>query len=434
MKNKLLNFSKNLIITLGLVVIIFTVFFTTNSYAAQGDTLGKLMRQNISSWYRVILRISISAYVIGYLIILIKLLAYRTPERIKTVKESLLRFFVMFAIIYFLHVIMIAIMSINTEGINLAKKIGTMFSGINMSTDENDLYETALSKAYELSMVPGFIGLIMYALIVFYTYRFVFVYAKRYINIVILILIAPVIFVMSTLKQIIFGTKDDKIKKWIKEFIFNVILQTLHAIYYSTIIGFTISLTQNSNNLVMALITLILFGFIFKIDGIIRKLFNIVGGSTNIGSIASKTSKTVELTSSGINTLKSGLENTVHATGEVKDNFVSGISNAKDKFTSGAISFGQSIADNGFGSTLKSTAVSGYQSAKVKFKKMPDQLSEAIAKPTKKNAQNISEVLNGDRVKNNLTAEEVMRQAHIMQEGNNLEGLRQKVRKVIFFC
>ena len=85
------------------------LFFTTSSYAVSGFTLGSVMRQTISVWYLYILRISISVYVIGYLIIVLKLLVDRTPERLKILKESIWHFIIMFIIIYLLHYIMIAI-------------------------------------------------------------------------------------------------------------------------------------------------------------------------------------------------------------------------------------------------------------------------------------------------------------------------------------
>ena len=87
----------------------------------------------------------------------------------------------------------------------------------------------------------------MYLLLVYYTYKFVIVYAKRYINIIVLILISPITFVISTLKKIITGVNDNAIKKWLKEFIFNVVIQTLHAIFYAILIGFTLKLSDNEN-------------------------------------------------------------------------------------------------------------------------------------------------------------------------------------------
>ncbi len=405
MKNKLLNFLKNLIITIILVAIVENICFATSSYAA-GETLGQLMRKNVSEWYRFILRVSMAVYVIAYLIIIIKLLLNRTPDSLKTIKESVLTFFVMFIIIYSLHYLMIAVFNLNNEGINIAKKVGANFSGIDMSSDEYDLYQTALSKAYEISAVPGFIGLLMYLLLVYYTYKFVFVYARRYINIIVLILLAPIIFVVSTIQKILFGRKDDKIKKWIKEFLFNVLIQTFHAVYYSMLIGLTLKLSDNNENLIGALLTLIMFGFIFSIDGIIRKMFNIVGGSTKISS-----------------------RNAASLLLDVTEKLPGIAKGTKD----GLVSFGKDVNNDGFKSAA-SNAISGIGEKSLGSVKNVGQSLigkwNGVSSKAIEEAKDYNNILGGERVKANLTADEIVEQYHIMQEGKGLEGLRQGVQKV----
>ena len=81
MKRRLLNFSKNLIICIGLVVIVMMLFFTTSSYAADEKTVGQLIRETVGTWYKVVVKFSIAVYSIGYLIIVLKLFADKTPER-----------------------------------------------------------------------------------------------------------------------------------------------------------------------------------------------------------------------------------------------------------------------------------------------------------------------------------------------------------------
>lgn len=211
----------------------------------EGESLGQIMRTTVSSWYLVITRISLTIFAIVYLIIIIKFLADRTPEKMSKLKESIATFFIMFALVAFLHYIMIAVINLNQYGVKTAMNLGGQLSGIDGKNDEFDLYETALSKAYEISLVPGFIGLTMYLLLVFYTYKFVFIYAKRYINVIVLMLLAPVMFTVSGLKKIVTGVSDGSVKKWMKEFIFNVAIQTLHALFYATLIGFTLKLSDD---------------------------------------------------------------------------------------------------------------------------------------------------------------------------------------------
>ena len=379
MKKKLLNL-KNLIIVIGLVVIATMLFLTTSSYAATGtaQSLGTLMRQTVSSWYRFIVRLSLSIFAIVYLITIVKLLSDRIPDRMATLKRSIFKFLFMFLLITFLHFIMILILQFNQAGVNIAKRLGASLSGINGETDEYDLYETALSKAYEISAVPGFVGLLMYLLLVFYTYKFVLVYAKRYINIIVLMLIAPIMFTVSATKDIIMGIKDNSVKKWFKEYIFNVIVQTLHAIFYATLIGFTLKLSVDNDNLLGGLLALILFGFIFKIDGLFRKIFNFVGGSTNIST--SKTASSIldttdKLTNaiggkidSGAGKLEGGMDKLGGKIDAYKDKM-----NANGGFFK---TFGED-AKNAWGNA-KTGAATTFSNIQSKFKEIPDIASSAL--------------------------------------------------------
>ena len=406
MKTKLLNFCKNLIIVLGLVVIVDVLFFTTSSYAATGDTLGKIMRQNISIWYMFINRICILIFAVSYLLVVIKLLVNSTPENLKIFKESLLRFFIMFAIIYFLHIIMSLILNINDEILSVAKRIWANIAGSNMQNEEYDLYETALSKAYETAIIPGLIGTVMYLLLVYYTCKFVLVYLKRYINIIFLMLLAPIIFVVSSMKKILIGINDGKIRKWFKEFLFNVVIQSFHAIFYAIFIGITLNLANNEENLIGALISLIIFGFIFKIDSIIRKIFNFVGGSTKISS-ASSTFKDVLNTSSRF---ANRIEDKANSNRLARENGVKFNENLNNDSGEKA-----SILQNA--SIRFSRQVAGLQSS-IEDKK-------AIIKKA-----DIKNVINGEKVKEKLTKDEIIEQYHIMEKGEGLEGVRQKVQHV----
>ena len=409
-----------------------------------GETLGQVMRKTVSSWYRFILRISLSVYMLGYLMIVVKLLLDGTPEKLKTLKESVGRFIIMFVVTYFLSLIMIAILEINAEGLDLAKRVGSDFSGIDMVNDEYDLYETALSKAYELADVPGFIGLIMYLLLVYYTYKFTFVYAKRYINVIILILIAPVIFVVSTIKRIITGVNDGRIKKWFKEFIFNVIIQTFHAVAYAILIGLTLKMSDNNENLIGALLTLVMFGFIFRIDALIRKVFNFVGGSTNIKrsrALSTAIDAGGNIASAGIGAIGGGIEGGVNAIEKTGVNFAENIDQfgMKDGLKQGFKDTGRDIS-NGLGearATIKQKTINVGNDIKDRVSnKIVDTKDNIVGsvkdtyQEVKSDVKDYKNIMNGERVKSRLTEDEIIAEAHNIKERRGLEGLRQDVRMV----
>ena len=67
-----------------------------------------------------------------------------------------------------------------------------------------------------------------------------------------------------------------------KEYVYNVFLQMIHAIVYAIFIGFIIDIIRNGGgfdlipNIVLILVT---FNFMLKADEIMRKIFRIEGGS-----------------------------------------------------------------------------------------------------------------------------------------------------------
>ncbi len=298
MNKKLLNISKNLIIILVTILIVMNTL-TISVFADPASTGGAAsptanqnfstqFKKAISGWYMIIRNVCLVVMLIGFVIMLIKLLADRTPETSSIIKKSIKDWIISLSLVMLLHYIMIAIMQLNQILINESVGLGARLSGLNSKDiSEYVLYEAALSKAYEIAIVPGFIGLIMYILLVYYTIKFVIFYVKRYINVIMLILLGPIVCTVSSFKKTMTGITGGMIGKWFKEFIFNVFIQALHAVFYATIIGITIKLSLDEQNYAAAILTMILFGAIFQIDKVLRKLFNFVGGSTAVSTLSS---------------------------------------------------------------------------------------------------------------------------------------------------
>ncbi len=210
-----------------------------------------------------------------------KIASSAVAEERATALKSIPFWLISIILIATLHYIMLYIFNINQEIIDKAREMGKDLSGINSQDldDEVTLYESALSKAYELQFTSGTIGMFLYMILVFFTYKFVIVYAKRFFNVMILILSGPMVCAISAFKRVVFGTPGT-IVKWFKEFIYNVMLQSVHALAYASLIGLTIKLCEEQESFFGAILTMLMFTFIFSIDRFIRRLFNIVGGKS----------------------------------------------------------------------------------------------------------------------------------------------------------
>lgn len=108
---------------------------------------------------------------------------------------------------------------------------------------------------------------IIYVVLVIYTVMFVFQYLKRLIYIIFLTMIAPLVAMTYPIDKINDGSAQ-AFNMWLKEYIFNLLIQPFHLLIYSMLIGSAIELA--TNHLIYALAVL---GFMLPAEKILRKFF-----------------------------------------------------------------------------------------------------------------------------------------------------------------
>lgn len=390
MKNKLLNVFKNLIIILTLVSIAWmllsaSVFAFEES--TQEVTLAQLMQSKIAGFYYVLRKLCLSTMLIIFVIVLIKNLFFdNTPENMALFKSTLIHWIVGLILMFSVHYMMIVIVKANEVGVQKAQSFGNQLSGLKeddeANSEEYSLYEQALSKAYELNIVSGNIGAMLYVILVYYTYKFVFVYARRYINVIALIILSPIIVIISTLKKCFSGKNSRMLARFFKEFIYNVCVQTIHASLYASCMGLTVKMMNDRESYAGAFLTMAIFAFIFKIDKFFRKMFNFVGGNTTVKRI------------DGIGTF-----NKIRRMREDYQNKTGALYEKQQQFTG---------MKNRFNNLSKEDVLQGIGVASVKFQ---NSVSDMV-KDTK-------DVLSGNRVK--VSAKEIVDQEEKLKEGKFLD-------------
>ena len=94
---------------------------------------------------------------------------------------------------------------------------------------------------------------LIYVILVIYTIIFLFTYMKRVVYMAFLTVIAPLVAVTYPIDKMNDG-KAQAFNMWFKEYIFNLLIQPLHLIMYSVLIGSAMSFaTENLVYVVMAL-------------------------------------------------------------------------------------------------------------------------------------------------------------------------------------
>lgn len=119
---------------------------------------------------------------------------------------------------------------------------------------------------------------IMYVVLTIFTVMFTFQYLKRVIYMGFFTLIAPLVTLTYPLDKI----KDSKAQAftmWIREYLFNALIQVVHLVVYYTLVGSALSLVK-----VYPIYGIIAIGFIAQGEKIIRKMFGF-NNATTVGTM-----------------------------------------------------------------------------------------------------------------------------------------------------
>lgn len=108
---------------------------------------------------------------------------------------------------------------------------------------------------------------LIYVVLVIYTIMFVFQYLKRLIYIIFLTMIAPLVALTYPIDKMNDGTAQ-AFNTWLKEYIFNLLLQPFHLLIYSMLIGSAIELATDH-----LIYTLAVLGFVLPAEKVLRKFF-----------------------------------------------------------------------------------------------------------------------------------------------------------------
>lgn len=106
-----------------------------------------------------------------------------------------------------------------------------------------------------------------YLVLVFYTIFFAFTYLKRVVYMAFLTIIAPLVAMTYSIDKIADG-KAQAFNMWLKEYIFNLLIQPMHLMLYVVLISMAYDLASKS-----IIYTLVAIGFMIPAEKFVRKMF-----------------------------------------------------------------------------------------------------------------------------------------------------------------
>ena len=205
-------------------------------------------------------------------------------------KKMLKDWVVSIALLFVLHYIMIFTINFNNILVDIVghtresvnnRTVGTIGTTIENMTDDDlsntydDALNALLANSFSISFSAGFGSAIIYVILVGVTIIFLIMYIKRMLTIGFLIIIAPLITITYSIDKMGDG-KSQALNAWLKEFIFNVLIQPFHCIIYVVFADIAMDLVIGDRTLASAVLAIIMIIFIF-VPAILQEIesFNI---------------------------------------------------------------------------------------------------------------------------------------------------------------
>lgn len=251
------------------------------------------LHDTISDWYKSLRYLAIVGLMLVLVYVGIRIVVSSTSSDRAKYKQMLMDWLIAMCLLFCLHYIM-------TFTITIVEEISNALNGATNGLNGNNItvrvveddgttavkiggkdveFSTDLMGLIRFNMQSSngwnkLLYLIFYIAMVIYTCLFTFYYLKRVIVIAFLTLIAPLVALTYPIDKLKDG-KAQAFDMWLKEYIFNALLQPFHLIIYTIFVGSAVELT--AKNPIFAIIAL---AFITPAEKLLRKFFGFEKAST----------------------------------------------------------------------------------------------------------------------------------------------------------
>lgn len=245
------------------------------SDTAAGQTISKdsvvyILRNIVATWYVSFRNLAVVSLAVIIIYVGIRMALSTSAQGKAKYKQMLIGWIQALVIVVFIHMIMILIINTNNSIVDIIWKAleGKMAAD---GWSEISIYDTIESRAYDFRASVGIPALIMYVALAIIFFRFLWVYIKRSFTILILVIVAPFIGAKYAIDSAS-GKKGNSFRSWLYDFTFNVLIQTVHALVYTTIM--TVAISMAFESITGYIIALIFMNFMLSADEIFRNIFN----------------------------------------------------------------------------------------------------------------------------------------------------------------
>lgn len=257
------------------------------------QSLVMILKYAIAGWYYTFRALSFMVMLVILVYIGIKLAISSATKEKALYKRVLTDWVVGMILVFSIHYIMLFMIMFNQMIIDTLSNLRTGAEGLEVyeyglieraeQPVENDelevnLYDEVKTRAYDAKLSVGTTGMIMYMVLVYYAWKYTFIYLKRYLTIAVLTMIAPIVAATYAFNKVNTG-KSATFSKWFKEYLFTVLIQAIHAILYVVFLDTALAISLNS--VAGIILVFALMNMISKAEGLFRRIFGITGSLTD---------------------------------------------------------------------------------------------------------------------------------------------------------
>ena len=182
-------------------------------------------RTAVAGWYYTMRLIASMALAVILIYIGIRMAISTIASEKAMYKKMLVDWVTSLALLFLLHYIMIFTFACNEALVNALYDICE-------DTDLTGFIGQLTLQAIGIDMAGAMAALILYGIIIYQTFSFLFAYVKRMLTIGFLIMIAPLITITYSIDKI-GDQKAQALNTWLKEFIYNILIQPFHCILFA---------------------------------------------------------------------------------------------------------------------------------------------------------------------------------------------------------
>ena len=198
------------------------------------ESVARIMRGTIATWYKVMREIALVGLLCVLVYVAIRSIISGSTEDKAKYKKMLFDWFTAVVIVITLHYIISFTLAITSS-------VSDIFNAkIINESGEDVIFSQLRSDIGNLSDFGNdFLKVVMYYVLIILTIKYTIQYMKRFIYIAFLTMIGPIIGLTYPLDKIKDG-QAQAFSLWIREFLFNALIQPFHLIIYYIFVGSSI--------------------------------------------------------------------------------------------------------------------------------------------------------------------------------------------------